>query len=107
MTPEQPLDEHTPQPAPKDDLTDKVSKALQEHDGWLRKTPNTSKEIAEHLFPAEDKSQAVDRDLILTITALMWDNGFTPSSWGKGHSRWYWREQPTQKTHEELAEVSR
>jgi len=84
-----------------------VSKALQEHDGWLRKTPNTSKEIAEHLFPAEDKSQAVDRDLILTITALMWDNGFTPSSWGKGHSRWYWREQPTQKTHEELAEVSR
>ena len=91
---------------PTDNLTETVTKTLQEHDEWLRRTPCTSKEIAGRLFPADSCSPESERDLILTITALMWDNGFTPSSRGKGHSRWYWREQAAPKEPEVLAEAS-
>jgi len=89
------------------DLTKIVKKTLKQHDGWLRMNPGTSQEIAEHLFPTEDMSSESDRDLVLTITALMWDNGFTPSSWGRGNSRWYWKEKPALKVTQNLAAVSR
>lgn len=98
--------EHDLNTCPIESLNDLVSRTLQEHDEWLRRTHCTSKEIAGRLFPAENRSPESERDLILTITGRMWDNGFTPSSRGKGHSRWYWREQAASKVPEALAEAS-
>lgn len=93
-----------PNPVPPAEV---VENTLQEHNEWLRMTPCTSREIADHLFPAANRGSKPERDLILTITALMWDSGFTPSSRGKGYSRWYWREEATPKVPVELAEMSR